>query len=166
MLEWGEPGEGGETAGPMKTVNAYYLYRALGPLNAISDSESEAVVDDWDESSPTKYQEFLARYFMPSYDQWDVESQRNVLDALQYALATGRIDFAAVLADQWYSPMPCPDNPREVFEVLWQLLAPGRSYQADDIATWQEDNIPEEAVIRLGREQVVQNPPKAQRDFD
>ena len=75
-----------------------------------------------------------------------------MLDALQYGLATGRVDFAAVLADQWYSPMPCPDDPREVFEALWQVLAPGRSYRADDIATWQERNIREEAVIRERRE--------------
>jgi len=136
----------------MKTVNAYYLHHALGPLNAMTDSEYEAAVADWDESAPARYQEFLARHLKPSYDRWDVESQRNVLDALQYGLATGRVDFAAVLADQWYSPMPCPDDPREVFEALWQVLAPGRSYRADDIATWQERNIREEAVIRERRE--------------
>jgi hypothetical protein len=132
----------------MKTVNPYYLYHALGPLNAMTDLEYEAALADWDASSPTRYLEFLARHLKPSYDLWDAESQRNVLDALRYALATGRVDFAAALADQWYSPMPRPDDPREVFEALWQLLAPGRLYLADEVATWQERNIREEAVIR------------------
>ena len=40
------------TEGAMKTVNAYYLHHALGPLNAITDSEYEATVADWNESAP------------------------------------------------------------------------------------------------------------------
>ena len=134
----------------MKTVNAYYLYHALGPLNAMTDAEYEAALAEWDPFSPTRYQEFLARHLMPSYALWDVGSQGKVLDALQYALATGRVDLMAVLADQWYSPMPNPDDPREVFEALWQLLASGRPYHVDDVTTWQERNVREEAVIHQG----------------
>ena len=132
----------------MKAVNVYYLHHAFGPLNGMTDSEYEAALTSWDPYSPRRYHEFLARELLPSYALWDAASQANVLDALQYALATGRVDFVAVLADQRYSPMPIPDDPREVFEILWQLLAPDRSYHADDTATWQERNVREEAVIR------------------
>lgn len=131
----------------MKTVNVHYLSDALGPLNGMTDREYEAALADWEPASPHRYHEFLARHILPSYARWDDESQRNVLDALQYALATGRIDFAAVLDDQWYSPMLAPDDPREPFEAHWQVLAPERSYQTADIGTWQEHNAREEAVI-------------------
>ena len=135
----------------MRTVNVYYLYHALGPLNAMTDAEYEAALADWDPVAPDRYQAFLARHLKPSFDRWNAESQGRVLDALQYALVTGRVDLATVLADQWYSPMPSPDDPREVFEALWQLLEPGRSSRPDDVATWQERNIREEAVIRKRR---------------
>jgi hypothetical protein len=135
----------------VKTINVYYLHQVFGPLNGMTDSEFETAQDNWDPSSPRRYHEFLARELLPSYAVWDAASQTNVLDALQYALATGRVDFAAVLADQWYSPMPTPDDPREVFEALWELFAPGHSYLADDVATWQEHNVRAEAVIRERR---------------
>jgi hypothetical protein len=130
-------------------LNLADLYHAFDPLNAMSDATGDTAAAEFDESSPTRYQEFLARHLMLEYARWDVESQARVLDALQYGLATGRVEFAAVLAYQWYSPMPCPGDPREVCEALCDLLVPGRSYHTDDIGTWQESNIREEAIIYL-----------------
>ena len=136
----------------MKTVNIFYLYQALRPLNAMNDSEYEAALDDWEPYSPHRYHDFLGKHLLPSYAAWDATSQAKVVEALQYALATGRVDFAAILADQRYSPMPSPDDPKEVFDALWELLAPGRSYDADGVTAWQEHNVREEAVIKERRE--------------
>ncbi len=135
----------------MKTVNMFYLHHAFDPLNAMSDSEYENALDSWEPGSPRRYHNFLAEHLLPSYAVWDAASQANVVDALQYALATGRADFVAILAEQWYSPIPNPDDPREVFVALWELLAPDRAYDADDVANWQERNVREEAVIYARR---------------
>ena len=135
----------------MKTVNAYYLHHALGPLNAMTDSEYEAAVADWDESAPQGIRS--SSLATSSRATTAGMSSRRGMCSTRYSTAWR--PAGSISPPFWRTsgtPMPCPDDPREVFEALWQVLAPGRSYRADDIATWQERNIREEAVIRERRE--------------
>lgn len=128
----------------MNQVSIQYIEELLSPLIGEADNDNffNKYVDysyDLDGNDVKIVKEILLSEISPYWNTKDDCSKNRMKKSLSYYLTTNKVNFGR-LYDSNLLPFNHPDNPRDFFVWLWEILFPEESYLIEDLSNYIEIN--------------------------
>lgn len=114
-------------------MNPFFVETLLAPFGGMSDEEILEARNHVNPNDPTSVRKLIAAVLKPAFDCYDENSQRLLRQNLSYFLTVG-IDYWERLYDMSMPPIDAPDDPRQFFIWLWEVLMPDQSYTMSDVS--------------------------------
>jgi hypothetical protein len=114
-------------------VYPFALHLLLGPLAGLADDDEEAckyaILDANDEC---QVKPIIERLISPHFLVLEPKRREAVKTALKYYLSKPDAQFDRVF-DSLLPPFSAPDNARNFFVWIWEVLFDGEDYQLDNL---------------------------------
>jgi hypothetical protein len=114
-------------------MNGYLLGSLLGPFAGMSDEERDEAYKRIEPNDEDAVKRLISTTLKPNFDRQDDQSQAVLRENLSYFLTAGS-DFWRAIYEMYMPPIDPPDDPRQFFVWLWEVLFPGEDYVMGELS--------------------------------
>jgi hypothetical protein len=122
----------------MQTVNEYMVRDLLTPLGGSGDLDEQIhLYRNIDNNNETEIKKIISNTIKPYFKKQTEEYQASAKRSLSYFLTTNRLDYGYVY-DSCLIAFDHPDDARDFFLWIWEVLFPIENHTMTDIKKYTE----------------------------
>lgn len=125
----------------MTKVNEWILRSLLDPLGGTADIDDDKSdqLQQIGNNNKAEVKEIIIKHIKPFFESKSDEFKKKAKDSLSFFLTTDQTDFG-YLFDSCLIAFDHPNNPKDFFIWIWEILFPNESFKIDNTENFLIEN--------------------------